>query len=74
MTTTLARPPGQATRDEELRAMYEDIKDKNLFPFWAKRSDVEHDEIRQLMEGVKAVPHLWSYRRDLAGYYSRQSI
>ena len=53
------------SRDAELRTMYEEIKDRHLFPFWAKHSDVEHDEIKQLMEGVKAVPFHWSYKRDL---------
>ena len=65
MTNTVATPLAQAARDAELQAMYAQINAKNLFPFWAKRSDVEHDEIKQLMEGVKAVPFHWSYQRDL---------
>ncbi|MFC6281642.1 MULTISPECIES: cupin domain-containing protein [Polaromonas] len=65
MTSTVAEPVAQAGRDEELKAMYEQINAKNMFPFWAKRSDVEHDEIKQLMEGVKAVPFHWSFKRDL---------
>ena len=65
MTNTVATPLAQAARDAELQAMYSQINAKNLFPFWAKRSDVEHDEIKQLMEGVKAVPFHWSYQRDL---------
>ena len=65
MTNTVATPLAQAAREAELQAMYAQINAKNLFPFWAKRSDVEHDEIKQLMEGVKAVPFHWSYQRDL---------
>lgn len=65
MTSTVAQPVAQASRDQELKAMYEQINARNMFPFWAKRSDVEHDEIKQLMEGVKAVPFQWSYKRDL---------
>jgi hypothetical protein len=45
--------------------MFAQINARNLFPFWAKRADVEHDEIKQLMEGMKAVPFHWSYKRDL---------
>jgi gentisate 1,2-dioxygenase len=48
-----------------LREMYADISAKNLFPFWARQSDVEHDEIRQLMSGPKPVPFRWSYKDDL---------
>lgn len=54
-----------ADRDARLRDMYERIHGTNLFPFWATSSTVEHDEIRQLVGTTKAVPHLWSYRRDL---------
>jgi gentisate 1,2-dioxygenase len=54
-----------AAKDAALREMYADISAKNLFPFWARQSDVEHDEIRQLMSGPKPVPFRWSYRDDL---------
>ena len=50
---------------DEMRDMYARIHEKNLFPFWAQRSDVEHDEIRQLMAGARAQPFHWSYTRDL---------
>ena len=50
---------------DELREMYARINEKHLFPFWAQRSDVEHDEIRQLMAGARAQPFHWSYTRDL---------
>jgi len=53
-------------RESELKQMYEAIQAKNMFPFWARSADVEHDDIRQLMKGPKAVPHLWSYATDLA--------
>ena len=59
---------GHATNtpdSDELRAMYARINEKHLFPFWAQRSDVEHDEIRQLMGGARAQPFHWSYTRDL---------
>jgi len=40
-----------AAKDAALREMYADISAKNLFPFWARQSYVEHDEIRHLMSG-----------------------
>ena len=54
-----------AAKEAALREMYADITAKNLFPFWARQSDVQHDEIRQLMSGPKPVPYRWSYRDDL---------
>ena len=62
MSTTSAAPVDQASREAELKAMYDAIHKGNMFPFWAKRSDVEHDEIKQLMDGVKAVPYRWGYK------------
>jgi gentisate 1,2-dioxygenase len=52
-------------RDAELKQMYGAIAHKHLFPFWAKSTDVEHDEIKQLMQGARALPFLWSYKTDL---------
>ncbi|MES2536389.1 MAG: cupin domain-containing protein [Pseudomonadota bacterium] len=52
-------------KSAELKEMYEAIHQKHMFPFWAKNSDVEHDEIKQLMQGAKALPFLWSFKRDL---------
>ena len=49
----------------ELERMYADIARKHLFPFWAKSADLLHDEIRQLMNGPRAVPFRWSYKDDL---------
>ncbi len=50
----------------ELQQMYAAIQAKSMFPFWAKNSDVEHDEIKQLMEGPKPIPYRWSYATDIA--------
>ena len=54
-----------ATRQDELKQMYEAIHAKGMFPFWARSADVEHDDIRQLMNGPKAVPFRWSYAEDI---------
>lgn len=62
-----------AAKDAALRDMYADIGRKNMFPFWAKQSDVEHDEIRQLMNGPKAVPFRWSYKDDIESLLKRSA-
>jgi gentisate 1,2-dioxygenase len=60
-------------KEAALREMYADINSKNMFPFWAKKSDVEHDEIRQLMNGPKPVPFRWSYKDDIEGLLHRSA-
>jgi gentisate 1,2-dioxygenase len=60
-------------KEAALREMYADISAKNMFPFWAKKSDVEHDEIRQLMNGPKPVPFRWSYKEDIEGLLHRSA-
>src|SRR6516162_5091362 len=52
-------------REAALASLYNDISAKHMFPFWATSTEVEHDEIKQLMGTQKAVPHLWSYREDI---------
>lgn len=64
-------PLPDSNRDAALRALYADLHKHNLFPFWAKASDVEHDEVRQLMATQKAVPFLWSYKRDIEHILNR---
>ncbi|WP_231586198.1 cupin domain-containing protein [Pandoraea apista] len=51
--------------EQETRQMYEEIGNAHLFPFWARSSDIEHDEIRQLMQGQRAVPYVWRYKEVL---------
>ena len=36
-------------RDEALKALYDDVYSKSMFPFWATTSDVAQDEIKQLL-------------------------
>ena len=62
-----------AAKEAALRDMYAEISSRNMFPFWAKSSDVEHDEIRQLMNGPKPVPFRWSYRDDIEGLLHRSA-
>ncbi|HEX6792457.1 MAG TPA: cupin domain-containing protein [Casimicrobiaceae bacterium] len=65
--------PTVAAKEAALRDMYAEISARNLFPFWAKSSDVEHDEIRQLMNGPKPVPFRWSYQNDIEGLLHRSA-
>jgi gentisate 1,2-dioxygenase len=52
-------------REAALDGLYKEIAEKSMFPFWATSTDVEHDEIKQLMGTQKAIPHLWSYKSDI---------
>jgi gentisate 1,2-dioxygenase len=66
MTDTRAAAQGASNRDAALKALYDDVFTKNMFPFWASSTDVDHDEIKQLMGTQKALPFLWSYKDDIA--------
>ena len=44
-----------------LKNLYDDVHKAHMFPFWATTADVQHDEVRQLMNTAKAVPFVWSY-------------
>jgi gentisate 1,2-dioxygenase len=52
-------------RDVALKALYDDIAAKGMFPFWATSTDVEHDEVKQLLATPKAVPYLWRCAEDI---------
>jgi len=52
-------------RDTALKALYDDVAAKHMFPFWATSSDVEHDEVKQLLATPKAVPYLWRCEQDI---------
>lgn len=58
MADTMEAPSRRDNRDAALRAMYDELHQKHLFPFWATSTGVEHDEIKQLMVGKRAEPHL----------------
>jgi gentisate 1,2-dioxygenase len=36
-------------RDTALKALYDDVSAKHMFPFWATSTDVDHDEVKQLI-------------------------
>jgi gentisate 1,2-dioxygenase len=52
-------------RDVALKALYDDVSAKHMFPFWATSTDVEHDEVKQLLATPKAVPYLWRCAEDI---------
>jgi len=52
-------------RDAALKALYEELAAKNMFPFWAQSSDVTNDEIKQLMGTKKPVPFVWRCEEDI---------
>lgn len=52
-------------RDVALKALYDEIAAKQMFPFWATSTAVEHDEVKQLLATPKAVPYLWRCAEDI---------
>jgi gentisate 1,2-dioxygenase len=52
-------------RDTSLKALYDDVSAKHMFPFWATSTDVEHDEVKQLLATPKAIPFLWRCAQDI---------
>jgi gentisate 1,2-dioxygenase len=62
MTGSAHRLPN---RDIALKALYDDVSAKSMFPFWATSTDVEHDEVKQLLATPKALPHLWRCAEDI---------
>ena len=52
-------------RDSALKALYDDLSAKHMFPFWATSTDVEHDEVKQLLATAKAIPYLWRCAEDI---------
>lgn len=62
-----------SNRDAALQAMYDELHERHLFPFWATTTDVAHDEIRQLLGNRRAVPHLWSYAGELDSLLRRSA-
>src|SRR6202140_5662141 len=58
-------------RDTALKALYDDVSAKHMFPFWATSADVEHDEVKQLLATAKAVPYLWRCAEDIEPILNR---
>lgn len=73
MTDTRAAAQSASNRDAALKALYDDVFNKNMFPFWASSTEIDHDEIKQLMGTQKALPFLWSYKDDIAPILQRSA-
>jgi gentisate 1,2-dioxygenase len=73
MTDTRAAAQSSSNRDAALKALYDDVFTKNMFPFWASSTEIDHDEIKQLMGTQKALPFLWSYKDDIAPILQRSA-
>src|SRR5258708_1261604 len=52
-------------RDTAHKALYDDVSAKHMFPFWATSTDVDHDEVKQLLATPKAIPYLWRCAADI---------
>jgi gentisate 1,2-dioxygenase len=52
-------------REIALKALYEDVAAKHMFPYWATTKEVANDEDRQLLAAPKAVSFLWRCAEDI---------
>jgi gentisate 1,2-dioxygenase len=60
--STVTRLPN---RDAALKALYDEVFAKKMFPFWATSTEVEHDEVKQLLATQRAIPYLWRCAEDI---------
>lgn len=51
----------QASLDD----LHRDVYANNMAPYWVVDRSVVHDEDRQVMQGRKAVPFIWKYKRQI---------
>lgn len=52
-------------REVALKALYDDVSAKHMFPYWATTKAVANDEDRQLLAMPKAIPFLWRCAEDI---------
>jgi len=52
-------------REAALEELHAAVAERNMFPFWAVSTQVEHDEVKRLQETQKAVPFVWRYKEDI---------
>src|SRR5258708_37802952 len=48
-----------------LDALHRDVYANKMAPYWVIDRGVAHDEDRQVMQGRKAVPFIWKYKRQI---------
>ena len=54
-----------SNRQAALDRLHAEVAERNMAPFWAVDQARDHDEDRQVRDKAKAVPHEWSYARDI---------
>lgn len=59
--------------EQALKDLYDDVSDSHMFPFWATTTDVEHDEVKQLMATPNAIPYVWSYEKTIGPILQRSA-
>jgi gentisate 1,2-dioxygenase len=64
-TSSVSNVTRLPNRDAALKSLYDDVSAKYMFPFWATSTDVEHDEVKQLLATQKAIPYLWRCAEDI---------
>ena len=56
-----------------LDALYADLDEQHIAPFWAMDAAAGHDEDRQVMDQAKAVPFIWKYRETIEPLLQRSA-
>lgn len=64
-TSSASKVTRLPNRDVALKSLYDDVSAKHMFPFWATSTDVDHDEVKQLLATQKAIPYLWRCAEDI---------
>jgi len=57
--------PAKSNRSSALEALYAELDEGSIAPFWAIDSAARNDEDRQVMVRRKAVPFIWKYKEQL---------
>ena len=53
------------SRQAALDELHRDVYANNMAPYWVVDRKVAHDEDAQVMQGRKAVPFIWKYKRQI---------
>jgi gentisate 1,2-dioxygenase len=56
---------GADNLEASLDALHRDVYANNMAPYWVVDRSNAHDEDRQVMQGRKAVPFIWKYKRQI---------
>ena len=70
---SITEPSRAGELDTTLQNLYDDVHAAHMFPFWATSTEVEHDEVRRLMDSARAVPFVWRYEQVIAPLLERSA-